>query len=114
MFLDRFESEEAKRDTYPELVASSRCRLVVLACETGGRWSATCVELVRALAAKKAEETPPLLRGAARLAWASRLWSMLSVSQQSALAATLAQDVSGELDAGVGEPPPLADVLHAL
>ena len=104
-------AEETKRDTYPELVASSRCRLVVLACETGGRWSSTCSALLRALATRKAEEAPSRLRGAALTAWAVRWWSMLSVAQQTALAATLAADVLGDLDGWAGEPPPLADIL---
>ena len=61
-------AEEDKRATYPEMVASSQCRLVVLACETGGRWSDTCVALRAALAAHKAEAAPPLLRATARAA----------------------------------------------
>ena len=36
-------AEAAKRDTYPELVASSQCRLAKLACEVGGRWSDRCI-----------------------------------------------------------------------
>jgi hypothetical protein len=36
---------------------------------------------------------------------------MLGVAQQTALAATLAEVVPGELDGFVGEAPPLADVL---
>ena len=104
-------AEEDKRETYPEMVASSRCRLVVLACEIGGRWSATCVALIRALAAHRAEAAPPLLRSAARSAWASRWWALLGVAQQSALAASLAEDTLGELDGFLGDAPPLADVL---
>ena len=41
------EIERVKRRTYPELLTSSRCRLVVLAGEVGGRWSDTCVWLLR-------------------------------------------------------------------
>ena len=92
-------------------MASSRCRLVTLACEVGGRWSDTCVALVRALAARKAEEAPALLRASARMAWASRWWALLSVAQQIALAATLSEDALGGLDGFSGEPPPLAKVL---
>ena len=44
------EAEKHKRETYPELVQSSTCQLVVLACEVGGRWSETCTWLVRTLA----------------------------------------------------------------
>ena len=104
-------AEEAKRTTYPELVASSRCRLVVLACETGGRWSKTCAALIRALAAQRSLEAAPQLRAAARFAWASRWWAMLGVAQQSALAATLGESTLGEVDGFVGVPPPLAGIL---
>ena len=104
-------AEEDKRDTYPEMVASSRCRLVVLACEIGGRWSDTCTALLRALAAYRADKAPPLLREAARAAWMTRWTTLLGVAQQAALAASLAADVPCELDGVVGDAPPLADVL---
>ena len=45
-----------KETTYPELVASRRCKLVVLAIETGGRWSEEAVHLVRQLSQAKARE----------------------------------------------------------
>ena len=67
--------------------------------------------LIRALAAHRAEAAPPLLRSAARSAWASRWWALLGVAQQSALAASLAEDTLGELDGFLGDAPPLADVL---
>ena len=44
---------QARRDkeaTYPELVGSNRCRLVVVALETGGRWSEEAVDVFRQLA----------------------------------------------------------------
>ena len=43
-----------KETTYPELVASTRCLLVVVAIETGGRWSDEAVQFVRQLAQAKA------------------------------------------------------------
>ena len=52
---------EARRDkeaTYPELASSTRCRLVVLALETGGRWSEEAVHLVWQLALAKAQDVP--------------------------------------------------------
>ena len=105
-------AEEAKRVTYHDLVASSRCRLVVLACEVGGRWSDTCVAFVRKCAALRAQGAPPLLRVAAQAAWAARWWAMmLGVAQQTTLAATLVEPSFPTLDALAGEAPPLADVL---
>ena len=106
-------TEAAKRETYPELVASSRCWLVTLACEVGSRWSDTCVALLCALAARKAEESPALLRGSARTARACRWWALLCVARQSALAAMLTEDALGGLGGFSGEPPALADVLLA-
>ena len=73
--------------------------------------SDTCVALVRALAAHRAEEAAPLLRTAARAAWATRWFSMLGVAQQSALAATVGESALGDLDGMVGEAPPLAEAL---
>ena len=43
-------ARHVKEATYPELAASERCRLVVLATETGGRWSEEAVHMVRQLA----------------------------------------------------------------
>ena len=39
-----------RRETYPELLRSRRCRLVVLGIETGGRWSDKAASFVRLLA----------------------------------------------------------------
>ena len=51
-------AEHSKQDTYPELVDSPIARLTTLACETGGRWSSTCHEVVEQLAAAKARAAP--------------------------------------------------------
>ena len=40
-------ARQDKEDTYPELVGSSRCKLVVVAVETGGRWSAEAADFVK-------------------------------------------------------------------
>ena len=42
------ENEEHK--TYLEMVRSTECKFLVLAGETGGRWSPTCCKLIRDLA----------------------------------------------------------------
>ena len=48
-------ARHVKEATYAELAASERCRLVVLAIETGGRWSE---EAVRQLAIARARDVP--------------------------------------------------------
>ena len=104
-------AERRKRERYPELLNSLQARLVVLACEVGGRWSQGCLTFVRRLARQRARSAPALLRTSARQAWAGRWWGMLSVAVQSALAATLCGDhlSVGGFDADVDIP--LGDVL---
>ena len=43
------QARREKENTYPELAESGRCKLVVLAIETGGRWSAEAVQVLRQL-----------------------------------------------------------------
>ena len=81
-------AEREKERTYHELVNSSRCRLVVLACEVGGRWSETCLQLIHDLAEYRSNLAPPRLRRSTTLAWENRWWGMLSVAMQDSLAAT--------------------------
>ena len=101
-----------KERRHPELLGSPYGKLVVLACEVGGRWSKACLTLVARLAKEKARNAPALLRQSARAAWLSRWWGLLSVASQSALAATL----GGASAQALGGPPveddvPLGDVL---
>ena len=49
-------AEAAKARTYPELVDSDELRLTRLACEVGGRWSQTCVDVIRQLAKVRARD----------------------------------------------------------
>ena len=104
-------AEASKRDRYPELVGSDVCRLVVLACETGGRWSQERLDLVRHLAAKKAQEAPRLLRTSARLAWSARWFGFLSVAAQSALAGSISEAPTRIMAEHDTEEPSLAEVL---
>ena len=46
-----------KETQHPELVRSGRCRLVVLAIETGGRWRRTCPGALAALPSKGARSS---------------------------------------------------------
>ena len=104
-------AEARKRATYPELVDSERCRLVVLACETGGRWSPVCLDLVRDLAASKARGAPETLQASLRVAWAARWWALLSVAAQEALAASLVEPALQLLDGWDAAEPSLDDLL---
>ena len=105
-------AEKDKRETYPELVHSSRCQLVVLACEVGGRWSDTCARLAEELANEKSAKAPPRLRQSTARAWEARWWAMLSVAVQNALAATLVDDAPHLLHGWEGDGPPLGALLH--
>ena len=40
-------ARKAKERTYPELLRSERCRLVVLGIELGGRWSTEAAQFIR-------------------------------------------------------------------
>ena len=66
-------ARRAQERTYPELLRSQRCRLVVLALEVGGRWSSEAAQFVRLLA-RRAVLRP--LRPATLAAFTSR-WSAL-------------------------------------
>ena len=58
-----------KETKYAELVAGNRCRLVVIALETGGRWSDKAIDK---LAGARAWEALPVLRWSVHLAWRRR------------------------------------------
>ena len=103
--------ERAKESTYPELVGSEVVALTTLACETGGRWSDACVDVIAALAAARARTAPKFLQVSARLAFERRWWALLSCAQQDALAATLVDDAVELLDGHDDAPPLVADVL---
>ena len=60
----------ARRDkeaTYPELAMSTRCRPVVVAIETGGRWSEEAVQFIWLLAQAKRGSPVPDSAGGPRL-----------------------------------------------
>ena len=52
-------ARRAKERAYPELTRATRCRLVVLGLEVGGRWSSEAATFVRLLARAKARSYPP-------------------------------------------------------
>ena len=51
-------ARQNKQRTYPELLASARCWLVVMGMEVGGRWSQESAEFLRLLAQHKARSAP--------------------------------------------------------
>ena len=104
-------ARQEKEARYPELVGSSRCEVVVVALETGGRWSAEAVEFVEDLASVKVRDLPVLQRGAARLAWIRRWSRLMSTSCAVSFAQSL---VSPSRFAEVvdGYTPSLADLFE--
>ena len=92
-----------KEATYPELL-TGRCRLVVMAIETGGRWSSEAMDFVRQLAFAKAREVPSHMRFPIALVWERRWTRMLSTACSLAFASSLVEPSDGE-------PPSLAELL---
>ena len=82
-------AREEKERKYVELVDADRCRLVVVAMETGGRWSDEALAFVDSFASASAREAPAVLRRSVHLSWRRRWSRMLSVSCARAFAASL-------------------------
>ena len=99
-----------RRQTYPELSRSRRCRLVVFGVEVGGRWATEAASFLRMLARVRAASTPPALRPAAHNAWVQRWSGIISVAAQGALAASLLE-LPGEAHVSAAGPEP---ALHEL
>ncbi|CAK0888740.1 unnamed protein product, partial [Prorocentrum cordatum] len=99
-----------KEATYPELIGSRRCRLVVLGLEVGGRWSEEALTFVRLLARTRARSAPQRLRASARAAYLHRWTGLAAVAAQRAFAATLLELPPHTL-AVDGDEPHLADLL---
>ena len=78
-----------KRNTYRDVVRSGGAHFIVLGSEVFGRWCPEAAALVRDLANLKAREAPPVLRGAARLAWSRRWRGLITVGTQRAVAEAL-------------------------
>ena len=102
-----------KRAKYADVTASSQAALLVRGCEVYGRWCEDAVRIIRELAALKAREAPPLLRGCAQHAWSNRWWSLVGVGVQRAIAESLLRHGGPDLlpHALASPAPPLAEVL---
>ena len=94
------------------ILTARRCVLVVVALETGGRWSREAAEFVEELSHARARAAPPLLRFAAALAWQRRWTRMLAAACGLAFAHSLVAP-AGDLGAASAEgvAPPLSDLL---
>ena len=105
-----------KERTYPELLRSERCRLVVLAVEVGGRWSDEGASFVRALARATAREVPVRLRSSLVAVLVARWSALLSQLCRPLLPPSRADGALpplGELLADAGEAPLTAGRLPA-
>ena len=72
------EARRRKARTYPELTGQGgRARLVVLAGETGGRWSNETAPFLSSLAHAKSREVPAEMQESARAAWRRRWASVV-------------------------------------
>ena len=78
-----------RRQTYPELGRSRRCRLVVFGVEVGRRWAPEAAAFLRMLARARAASAPPALRPAAQSAWVQRWSGVIFVAEHRALASSL-------------------------
>ncbi len=105
-----------KQRKYQDVHASRQACLLVLGCETYGRWCEDALHIVRELAALKAQEAPPLLRGCAHYAWSNRWWGLVGVGVQRAIAESLLRHGGADLqpNAPTAPHPPLAEVLQEM
>ena len=104
-------ARRSKERTYPEFLQSRRCRLVVLAFETGGRWSHEATTFIRMLAQSKARQAPALLHRSVMAALISRWSAMLShAAMQSFAASLLDQNLSTHSNVD-GHTPPVSQIL---
>ena len=78
-----------KENTFPGLVASERCRLVVPAIETGGLWSEEAVNVLHQLAVARAREVPAYMSHQVALACERRWTRMLASTCAVAFATSL-------------------------
>ncbi len=102
-----------KEAQYPELASSDRCRFIVLALETGGRFSAETVDFLRQLAEAKALSVPSYLRASAAIAFQRRWTRMLAVSAASSYVDSLLLSKESLVvgSQGPGREPWLQDLL---
>ena len=105
------DARKSKERTYPELLRSRRCRLVVLAIETGGRWSPEATTFLRLLAHAKARAVPNILRKAVEASLLSRWSAILTHAAQHAFAASLLDLDCAGTSSSDGDTPSISQLL---
>ena len=105
------EARRRKERTYPELLHSRRCRLVVLGIETGGRWSEEAARFVTLLAHAKARQAPHLLQHSVAAALINRWTAMLTHAALQAFAASLLDPDCAHLTNVEGNDPAWSQLL---
>ena len=81
------QARRRKERTYPELAqVHGRARLVVVACEVGGRWSREALSFVHSLSKAKARSEPEEFREVVERAWVRRWSSLLACAAARAFA----------------------------
>ena len=102
-----------KETTHPELASSGRCKLVVLAIETGGRWSEEAVQTMKMLAHSKARDAPSYMQFPVALMWERKWTRMLAVDCAVSFAASLVEPARNSSWCRTdGETPLLAALLE--
>ena len=101
--------------TYPELLHSSRCRLLTAGMEVGGRWDEEAYNFLVELAKAKAAEAPKVLRGSAVYSWLRRWVAILSKAGMDSFVTTLLGEQEGGTDTDLwySPVPPLGAVVCA-
>ena len=107
------EARRRKEATYPELLASARCRLVVMGVEVGGRWGSEAASFLRLLARARARAAPEALRPALRSAYVYPWSGLLCAAASLAFADSLTSLPSPGLSNLDGPCPDLSDLLAA-
>ena len=97
----------SKHTTYPELVDSPVLKLFVVASEIGGRMNRESRDLLKSMAAFRAQSEPRVLQSQAARIWEQRWLVLLGVAVQDAVAATLVDEGSRFLS-GSPAPEPLS------
>ena len=101
-----------KELTYPELLQQNgRVRLVVLALETGGRWSQESIDFFFQLSQAKARSAPVAMRSTIAWGWFRRWTTLLACASQRAFALSLLELPAAQGHCLDGQPPFLGDML---
>ena len=103
-------AEDDKEAKYRDIIDSPHLEYKTLAAETGGRFSATCIEFLRECVAAKVRNLEGPLRRMAAATWARRWRALLSVTLHRSVAGCLLdyQHASGDVD----PTPALGSLLH--